>query len=91
LGPRSAFRGDQALVMLPREFDLLAHLMRNRGIVLTREQLLDKVWGEDFTGGNRTVDVHVRRLRVKIEDEPTEPHFIRTVRSIGYIFGTGLT
>jgi two-component system alkaline phosphatase synthesis response regulator PhoP len=89
LGPRSAIRNQHALVMLPREFDLLTYLVRNRGIVLTREQLLDKVWGEDFTGGNRTVDVHVRRLRVKIEDDPTDPRLIRTVRSVGYIFGTG--
>jgi DNA-binding response OmpR family regulator len=89
MGPRIALRDDQAMVLLPREFDLLAFLMRNRGIVFSREQLLDKVWGEDFTGGNRTVDVHIRRLRVKVEVDPTNPCLIRTVRSVGYIFGLG--
>ena len=64
----------------PKEFDLLAYLMRNQGIVLSRELLLERVWGLDFAGGTRTVDVHVAHLRRKLD----RPALIRTVRSAGY-------
>jgi DNA-binding response OmpR family regulator len=88
VGPRTVYRGGDPLTLLPREFDLLLYLMRNRGIVLTRDQLLDKVWGSDFLGESRTVDVHVHRLRAKLENDPTRPSLIRTVHNVGYVFGT---
>jgi len=69
-----------------KEYELLRFLATNRGRVFTRETLLSKVWGYDFYGGARTVDVHVRRLRAKIEDRHTP--FIETVRNVGYRFRT---
>ena len=69
-----------------KEFDLLAMLMKNRGKVLTRDSLLDKVWGVEYFGDTRTVDVHVRYLRQKVEDDPDHPVFIQTVRGVGYRF-----
>jgi DNA-binding response OmpR family regulator len=68
----------------PREFDLFLFLARNRGQVFTRDQLLEHVWGFDFEGESRTVDVHVRLLREKLEKDPSQPALIRTVRRIGY-------
>ncbi|HEY8497881.1 MAG TPA: response regulator transcription factor, partial [Limnochordales bacterium] len=70
--------------LTPKEYDLLRMLMSNKGIVLTREMLLDKVWGYDFAGDTRTVDVHVVRLRQKLEDDPAHPRYIETVRGVGY-------
>jgi DNA-binding response OmpR family regulator len=70
----------------PKEFDLLAHLMRHPGLALTREQLLDAVWGYEYLGDTRTVDVHIRWLREKIEFDPGQPRRIETVRNIGYRF-----
>ena len=70
----------------PKEFDLLAFLMRNRGRVLTRDQLLERVWGYDYAGNTRTVDVHVRWLREKLEADPSRPELIQTVRGVGYRF-----
>lgn len=67
-----------------KEFDLLAMLMLNSGRVLTREMLLDGVWGADFFGEPRTVDVHIRWLREKIEEDPANPKYIHTVRGVGY-------
>ena len=69
-----------------KEFDLLAMLMKNRGKVLTRDSLLDKVWGGEYFGDTRTVDVHVRYLRQKVEDDPDHPVLIQTVRGVGYRF-----
>jgi two-component system alkaline phosphatase synthesis response regulator PhoP len=69
-----------------KEFDLLVMLMRNSGKVLTRNTLLDKVWGVEYYGDTRTVDVHVRYLRQKIEDNSDEPVYIQTVRGVGYKF-----
>lgn len=83
---RKAYRGDQALNLSHKEFDLLAELMRNQGLVLSRDLLLTKVWGYDYIGESRTVDVHVRWLREKIEDNPSKPARITTVRSVGYRF-----
>lgn len=74
------------LHMKPKEFDLLAFLARNRGIVLSRDLVLERVWGWNYDGGSRTVDVHVRWLREKIEQDPSNPTRIVTVRSIGYRF-----
>jgi DNA-binding response OmpR family regulator len=70
----------------PKEFDLLVFLARNRGIVLSRDLILERVWGWEFDGGSRTVDVHVRWLREKIEANPSDPQRIITVRGIGYRF-----
>jgi two-component system response regulator RegX3 len=67
-----------------KEFELLAFLMRNRGRVLTRGQLIDRVWGADYVGDTKTLDVHVKRLRSKIEPDPTNPVRLLTVRGLGY-------
>jgi two-component system alkaline phosphatase synthesis response regulator PhoP len=69
-----------------KEFDLLVMLMRHKGKVLTRDMLLDRVWGVEYFGDTRTVDVHVRYLRQKIETDPDNPILIRTVRGVGYKF-----
>jgi len=76
--------GGTTLELTPKEFDLLTFLARNKGFVFSREQLLEKVWGYDFAGDTRTVDVHIRWLRQKIEREPTEPERLVTVRGTGY-------
>ncbi len=81
-----ATRDGQPLALKPREFDVLAYFMRHPGQVLTRDRLLERVWGYDFVGDSRTVDVHVRWLRSKIEPDPSNPHRIQTVRSVGYLF-----
>jgi two-component system OmpR family response regulator len=73
-----------ALELSPKEFDLLAFLAKNRGLVFSREQLLEKVWGYDYAGDTRTVDVHIRWLRQKIEADPSHPGQIITVRGTGY-------
>jgi len=70
--------------LTPKEFDLLLFLARNKGFVFSREQLLEKVWGYDYAGGTRTVDVHVRWLRQKIETDPAHPRLLLTVRGTGY-------
>lgn len=77
---------ERALSLKPKEFDLLLFLARHRGQVLTRELILERVWGWDFSGGSRTVDVHVRWLREKIEQDPAQPVRIVTVRGAGYRF-----
>ncbi|MEV1143808.1 response regulator transcription factor [Micromonospora sp. NPDC049799] len=78
---------DGAAVQLPlKEFELLELLLRNAGRVLTRGQLIDRVWGADYVGDTKTLDVHVKRLRSKIEPEPSAPRFIVTVRGLGYKF-----
>ena len=72
-------------VSLPlKEFELLEFLMRNSGRVLTRVQLIDRVWGSDYVGDTKTSDVHIKRLRAKIEVDPANPIFIQTVRGLGY-------
>ena len=72
-------------VPLPlKEFDLLEYLMRNVGRVLTRAQLIDRVWGADYVGDTKTLDVHVKRLRAKLEPEPSAPRHLVTVRGLGY-------
>jgi DNA-binding response OmpR family regulator len=77
---------ERPLSLKPKEFDLLLFLARHRGQVLTRELILERVWGWDFSGGSRTVDVHVRWLREKIEQDPAQPVRIVTVRGAGYRF-----
>lgn len=81
-----ALRGSENLNLPPKEFDLLAELIRHKGAVLTRDLLLQRVWGFDFAGDSRTVDVHIRWLREKIEDDPANPRRIETVRGLGYRF-----
>jgi DNA-binding response OmpR family regulator len=81
---RRVFRGSQELQLSAREFDLLAALMKNAGRALSREELLNQVWGEEWIGDPRTLDVHVRWLRLKIEEDPASPVYIQTVRGFGY-------
>ena len=72
-------------VQLPlKEFELLELLLRNAGRVLTRGQLIDRVWGADYVGDTKTLDVHVKRLRTKLEPDPAEPKLLTTVRGLGY-------
>lgn len=78
-------RGDEVSLPL-REFELLEMLLRNAGRVLTRHQLIDRLWGSDYVGDTKTLDVHVKRLRGKIEDRPAEPKHLVTVRGLGYKF-----
>ncbi|WP_286953456.1 MULTISPECIES: response regulator transcription factor [Corynebacterium] len=76
-----------APVAMPlKEFDLLEYLLRNIGRVLTRGQLIDRIWGADYVGDTKTLDVHVKRLRSKIEEEPSRPRHLVTVRGLGYKF-----
>lgn len=76
-----------SLIALPlKEFELLEMLLRNVGRVLTRGQLIDRVWGSDYVGDTKTLDVHVKRLRAKLEADPGQPQHIRTVRGLGYKF-----
>jgi two-component system response regulator RegX3 len=83
-------RGDE--VMLPlKEFELLELLMDNAGRVLTRETLIDRVWGPHYVGDTKTLDVHVKRLRGKIEDDPSRPGRITTIRGLGYKFEAART
>jgi DNA-binding response OmpR family regulator len=79
-------RGGEPLRLKPKEYDLLVFLARNRGMVLSRDLILERVWGWDYSGGSRTVDVHVRWLREKIEPDPADPVRIVTVRGVGYRF-----
>ncbi|MFM1965274.1 MAG: sensory transduction protein regX3 [Actinomycetota bacterium] len=78
-----AVRG-QTIAMPLKEFDLLELLVRNAGRVLTRGQIIDRVWGSDYVGDTKTLDVHVKRLRAKIEEDPRHPKLILTVRGLGY-------
>jgi two-component system response regulator RegX3 len=78
---------DGTEIPLPlKEFDLLEYLLRNVGRVLTRGQLIDRVWGADYVGDTKTLDVHVKRLRSKIEPDPASPRHLVTVRGLGYKF-----
>jgi two-component system, OmpR family, response regulator RegX3 len=78
---------DSRQVAMPlKEFDLLELLLRNAGRVLTRGQLIDRVWGADYVGDTKTLDVHVKRLRSKIEPDPANPKYLVTVRGLGYKF-----
>ena len=76
-------RGENVFFPL-KEFDLLEYLMRNKGRVLTRRQLIDRIWGSDYVGDTKTLDVHIKRVRSKIEEDPAHPHYITTVRGLGY-------
>ena len=86
ISSRTVRRGDLLLELSPKEFDLLAFLAKNRGQVFSRDALLERVWGHDWVGDPRTVDVHIRWLREKIELDPANPRRILTVRGVGYKF-----
>ncbi len=86
LDRRQVWVHDQEVELAARLFDLLAYLVQHRGIVLTRSRLLEHVWGFDYTGDSRTVDVHIRWLREKIEDDPSNPRLVQTLRGVGYRF-----
>ena len=86
VGSRRTWRDDNEIQLSQKEFDLLACLMRNRGLALSRDVLLERVWGFDYIGDGRTVDVHIRWLREKIEQDPSNPIYLQTVRGIGYRF-----
>jgi DNA-binding response OmpR family regulator len=83
---REILLDEQPLTVKPKEFELLLFLARHRGQVLSRDLILERVWGWEFAGGSRTVDVHVRWLREKIEPDPAQPVRIVTVRGAGYRF-----
>jgi two-component system alkaline phosphatase synthesis response regulator PhoP len=84
LDGRRVHRSGQEIELQPKQYELLKCLMQNRGTVLTRDQLLQNVWGYDYAGDTRTVDVHVRWLREKLEEDPANPRLIQTVRGVGY-------
>ena len=86
LAGHSAMLENKPLDMKPREFSLLSLLASNKGRAFTRDQILERLWGHDYIGDSRTVDVHVRWLREKIEPEPSNPRRIVTIRGVGYRF-----
>ncbi|MCI0771039.1 MAG: response regulator transcription factor [Chloroflexi bacterium] len=86
LASRVVRRAGAAVEMKPREFDLLALLVKNAGRAFSRDQILQQLWGHDYYGDSRTVDVHVRWLREKIEPDPSKPRRLVTVRGVGYRF-----
>ena len=89
LAGHRVLRDGQVVAMKPKVFELLAFLVRHPGQVFSRDQLLERVWGYDYAGETRTVDVHVHWLRAAIEDEAAAPAFIHTVRGVGYVFRRG--
>lgn len=86
LTARRLFKDETEIKLSNKEFVLLAELMRNKGVVLSRDLIMTKVWGYDYVVDQRTVDVHIRWLREKIEDDPSDPQRIVTVRGVGYRF-----
>jgi DNA-binding response OmpR family regulator len=85
---RRVFKGGAELVLRHKEYDLLLLLMDHAGKVVTRETLFNDIWGTDWLGDTRTLDVHIRWLRQKIESDPSKPVYIQTVRGAGYRFAT---
>jgi two-component system, OmpR family, response regulator RegX3 len=86
LAARRARLGGEELQLSRKEFDLLAELIRHAGRVVTREQLMDRVWDENWFGSTKTLDVHVRWLRQKLGDDPSRPRYLHTVRGVGFRF-----
>lgn len=86
LSKHSVSRNGARIELSPKEFELLVFLMRHRGQVFARERLVEKLWGFDYEGTARTVDVHIRSLRCKIENDPAEPEYLITVHGVGYKF-----
>jgi two-component system alkaline phosphatase synthesis response regulator PhoP len=89
LAARRAFKDGVELTLRYKEYELLSLLMQQAGTVLTRELLFSQIWGTDWLGDTRTLDVHIRWLRQKIEDDASRPQYIQTVRNVGYRFITG--
>jgi DNA-binding response OmpR family regulator len=87
-GAHRAWKASQELVLRNKEYELLSLLMQQAGKVLTRELLFNQIWGTDWLGDTRTLDVHIRWLRQKIENDPSAPQYIQTVRNVGYRFAT---
>ena len=81
---RDVSRGGRPIELTRTEFTLLEMFLRNPGRVLTRGQLIDRVWGSDYVGDTKTLDVHVKRLRAKLEPDPGDPKYLVTVRGLGY-------
>ena len=81
----ASVRGEEMSLPL-KEFELLEMLVRNAGRVMTRGQLIDRIWGQDYVGDTKTLDVHIKRLRAKVEEEPSSPSLLVTVRGLGYKF-----
>ena len=88
LAAHKVYKRDQELAMTQKEYDLLHTLMSNAGRVVSRADLLDQVWGVDWLGDTRTLDVHVRWVREKVEEDPSQPRYVQTVRGVGYRFAT---
>ena len=88
LAAHRAFKDGVELTLRNKEYELLSLLMQQSGKVLTREVLFNQIWGTDWLGDTRTLDVHIRWLRQKIEDDPSMPRYIQTVRNVGYRFAT---
>ena len=86
---RSAYKDGKSVELTMKEFDLVEFLMKNPGRVYSRENLLNLVWGYDYQGDTRTVDVHIRRLREKLERNPAQPEYINTKWGVGYFFADG--
>lgn len=86
---RRVLQGNAEIELTPREFDLLYTLALNRGIVMSREKLLERVWGYDYYGDTRTVDVHIRHMREKLGEESSRPRYVETVWGVGYKFREG--
>ena len=86
LAGHRVLRDGVAVALKPKAFELLAFLVRNPGQVFTRDQLLERVWGYDYAGETRTVDVHVHWLRAELEADPANPELLQTVRGVGYVF-----
>jgi DNA-binding response OmpR family regulator len=89
LDQRRVFKGEQELSLRFKEFELLSLLVVKAGEIVTRAEIFDKVWGTDWLGDMRTLDVHIRWLREKLEADPGDPRFIQTVRGVGYRFVAG--
>ncbi len=83
---RRVFKRDKEIQLSAREFELLMALISQAGSAVSRDELISKIWGADWSGDPRTLEVHIRWLRLKIEDDPTTPHFVQTVRGYGYRF-----
>ncbi len=88
-GKHEVLKNSTKVDLTLKEFELLEILIKNKGRVMTRDFLLDKIWGYDYIGETRTVDVHIRHLRQKIEDDDKNPKYIETIRGIGYRFNVG--
>lgn len=88
IGAHKVYKKDQELTLTQKEYDLLHTLMSRAGRVVSRAELLDLVWGVEWLGDTRTLDVHIRWVREKIEENPSQPRYVQTVRGVGYRFAT---